>query len=135
MNFLFFTHCGKNHIFLKFLSFGIPQFASDNPRENFLVYALICNIKRICFFCGIILMIFKPLHKLLTLKPPIHEETLLSDSINFRNSILEHKKQTFKCNKNYNCRGPPAFVSRRVGSQSNQKLLHHHQHSKNKLNS
>ena len=28
---------------------------------------------------------------------------------------------------------PPAFKSQRVGYQSNQKLLHHYQHSKNQL--
>ena len=29
-------------------------------------------------------------------------------------------------NKKYNCSGPPAFKSQRVGYQSNQKLLHHY---------
>ena len=35
-----------------------------------------------------------------------------------------------KCllNKMYNCSGPPAFKSQRVGYQSNQKLLQHYQH-------
>ena len=35
----------------------------------------------------------------------------------------------------HNCNGSPAFKSQRVGYQSNQKLLHHYQHSKNQLNS
>ena len=30
-------------------------------------------------------------------------------------------------NKKYNCTGPPAFKSQKVGYQSNQKLLHHYQ--------
>ena len=30
----------------------------------------------------------------------------------------------------YNCSGPPAFKSQRVGYQSNQKSLHHYQHQK-----
>ena len=40
-----------------------------------------------------------------------------------------------KQNKNYNCNGPPAFKSQKVGYQSNEKLLHHYQHLKNHLNS
>ena len=36
---------------------------------------------------------------------------------------------------NCNCSGPPLFKIQRVGCQSNQKLLHHYQHSKNQLNS
>ena len=31
----------------------------------------------------------------------------------------------FRKNKKYNCSGPPASKSQRVGYQSNQKLLHH----------
>ena len=33
-----------------------------------------------------------------------------------------------KLNMKYNCSGPPAVKSQRVGYQSNQKLLHHYQH-------
>ena len=33
-------HCGKNHIPLKFASHGIAEFASDCPKENFIVYTL-----------------------------------------------------------------------------------------------
>ena len=35
-----------------------------------------------------------------------------------------------KENKKYNCSGPPVIKNQRVGYQSNQKLLHHYQHSK-----
>ena len=35
----------------------------------------------------------------------------------------------FNINKKYNCCGPPAFKSQRIAYQSNQKLLHHCQHS------
>ena len=35
----------------------------------------------------------------------------------------------FHNNKKNNCSGAPAFVSQRVGFQSNQKLLHNYQHS------
>ena len=38
-------------------------------------------------------------------------------------------------NKKYNCSGPLEFKSHTVGYQSNKKLLHHYQHSKNQLNS
>ena len=37
-------------------------------------------------------------------------------------------------NKKYNCSRPPEFKSKRVRYQSNQKLLHHYQNSKNQLN-
>ena len=41
----------------------------------------------------------------------------------------------YKPNKKCNCSGPPTFISERAGYQSNQKLLHHYQYSKNQLNS
>ena len=43
--------------------------------------------------------------------------------------------QKYTPNKKYNCNGPLAFKSQRVAYQSNQKLLHHCQHSNNQLNS
>ena len=41
---------------------------------------------------------------------------------------------TYLCNKKYNFSRPPV-LRQRVGYQSNQKLMHHYQHSKNQLNS
>ena len=38
-------------------------------------------------------------------------------------------------NKKYNWSGPQAFKSQKVAHPSNQKLLHHYQHSKSQLNS
>ena len=45
----------------------------------------------------------------------------------------KQKKQKTKQNKKDNCSGPLACKSQRVGGQSNQKLLHHYQHSKYQL--
>ena len=44
-------------------------------------------------------------------------------------------RTVFDSNKKYNCCGPTAFKSQRVGYQSNQKLLCYYQHPKNHFNS
>ena len=45
------------------------------------------------------------------------------------------KQNIIGSNKKFNCSGPPGFKSQRVGYQSDQKLLPHSQHAKNRLNS
>ena len=46
---------------------------------------------------------------------------------------VKKKQKTKKTNKKDNCSGPLTCKSQRVGGQSNQKLLHHYQHSKYQL--
>ena len=48
-------------------------------------------------------------------------------------AILSDDKELAKTTRSKSCSGPPAFKSQRVGYQSNQKLLHHHQHQNNQL--
>ena len=50
-------------------------------------------------------------------------------------ALLSHYILTFTWLKSkHNCSGPTTFKSPGVGYQSNQKVLHHHQHSKYHLN-
>ena len=47
--------------------------------------------------------------------------------------VHQNSLETFQ-NKKYNCRGLPTFKIQTEGYQSNQKLLHQYQHSRNQLN-
>ena len=63
----------------------------------------------------------------------LYNRDLRHERVNANESFL-YPLETSE-NKKYNCSGPPAFKSQRVGYQSDYKLLHHCQHSNNQLNS
>ena len=67
--------------------------------------------------------------------PAVHS----SNTVNFREFdlylLIQQLVVLSQINKKFNYSGTPAFKRQRVGYQSNQKLLRHHQHLNNHLNS